>query len=98
MTSGVGGMLSMQANQKAAPDGYTLGYVSGGEYAKAVFSHTLPLDVRKSFQPVVQVITNPVYMTFSMKAPFATLQEMIAYARKNPGAISYGHGGVGGSS
>jgi tripartite-type tricarboxylate transporter receptor subunit TctC len=95
IATSVGGILALQTTYKSPPDGYTIQNTSGSTFQNATFQHKMDFDVRKVFAPVVQITISPQYMTLSPKAPFSTLKELIAYAKANPGVVSYGSSGVG---
>jgi tripartite-type tricarboxylate transporter receptor subunit TctC len=95
IATGVGGILALQTTYKSSPDGYTIQNSSGSTFQNATFQHKLPFDVRKVFAPVAQITISPQYMTMYPKAPFTNLRELIAYAKANPGKVTYGSSGVG---
>lgn len=80
---------------KAAPDGYTIGLMSSS------FS-TVPLTTRKSFAlvqftPISQVADFPLVLVANPKVPFASVPELVAYAKANPGKLTYGVSAQGGA-
>jgi tripartite-type tricarboxylate transporter receptor subunit TctC len=81
--------IGIDAVAKAAPDGYTLG--QGPVGALAITRHMvakLPYDIERDLQPVAVVTTGYMLLAVSPKAPFTSVGELIAYARKNPGKLS----------
>ena len=81
--------IGIDAVAKAPPDGYTLG--QGPVGALAITRHMvakLPYDIERDLQPVALVTTGYLLLAASPKAPFQTLPELIAYAKKNPGKLS----------
>ncbi|HEX6155259.1 MAG TPA: tripartite tricarboxylate transporter substrate binding protein [Burkholderiales bacterium] len=81
--------IGIDAVAKAAPDGYTLG--QGPVGALAITRHMvakLPYDIERDIQPVALVTTGYMLLAASPKAPFNTVAELIAYAKKNPGKLS----------
>jgi len=95
IATGVGGILALQTTFKSRPDGYTIQNSSGSTFQNATFQHKLEFDVRKVFTPVAQITISPQFMSLYPKAPFSNLKELVAYAKANPGKISYGSSGVG---
>lgn len=91
---GAGGTLGAAAMVQARPDGYTLTQLPLGIYR-------FPHMQKTSFDPVKD-ITHIICLTgytFGLAArpdaPYKTLKEMVAYAKANPGKVSYGHTGTG---
>ena len=98
ISSGIGGILALQQIHKSAPDGYTISNSSGSTIQNAHFQNKVSFDVRKDLKPIVQTTIAPQYMAFYPKAPFTTLKEMVAYAKANPGKVTFGTSGVGSGS
>jgi tripartite-type tricarboxylate transporter receptor subunit TctC len=81
--------IGIDAVAKAAPDGYTIG--QGPVGALAITRHMvakLPYDIERDLQPVALTTTGYMLLAASPKAPFSTVLELIAYAKKNPGKLS----------
>ena len=93
--SGGGGVVGSQATARAAPDGYTLmvGYV--GTHGTNPAVRKLPYDAVKDFTPIAMVGGTPNILVVPSTLPVKTLAEFIAYARANPGKVSYGSSGPG---
>jgi tripartite-type tricarboxylate transporter receptor subunit TctC len=93
---GGGGSLGAAAVARARPDGYTLllgGTVPNGIEA-LIKSHPL-YDPVKDFEPIASVAVFFVVIVIHPSVPAQTLQELITYAKANPGKLSYGHSGIG---
>jgi tripartite-type tricarboxylate transporter receptor subunit TctC len=92
------GIIAMRDVQRAAPDGYTLGVVSGG----SIISQPIMRDDTgysyKDFTPIGMMFVAPMVFLVPQKSRFQTLAEFIAYARQHPGELSYGAAGLGGST
>lgn len=96
--SGAGGTIATDILAKSQPDGYTLLFQSLGiSYAPALYKN-LPFDVRRDIAPVALVATQPFVMAVNAAVPAKSVAELIQLARKEPGHIRYGSGGVGGAS
>lgn len=95
--AGGSGMIAAQAVVKAAPDGYTLLMGSAGETAinPLVFKGRMAYNPSKDLQPVTLVTRIPNVLVVSPKLPVKNTEELIAYAKKNPGRLSYSSSGVG---
>ncbi len=93
---GANSILGADFVSKAAPDGYTFLTVIGAHAANAtLYAGKLPYDVVKSFAPVSLVGIAPLIMTVTNSLPVKDVKELIAYAKANPGRISFGSSGVG---
>jgi len=83
---------------RAAPDGYTMLATPAGPLAiNGLVQKTLPYEPNV-FVPVAMLALSPTVMTVRLDFPVKTAQEMIAYARKNPGKINYASQGPGSTS
>ncbi|MBA3504398.1 MAG: tripartite tricarboxylate transporter substrate binding protein, partial [Betaproteobacteria bacterium] len=81
---------------KAAPDGYTMLTVIAAHSANAtLYAGKLPFDTVKSFTPVSLVAIAPLILTVNHNFPAKDMRELIAYARANPGKVSFGSSGIG---
>lgn len=81
---------------KAAPDGYTLLTVIAAHSANAtLYAGKLPFDPVKGFTPVSLAAIAPLILTVSNNFPAKDMRELIAYARANPGKVSFGSSGIG---
>jgi tripartite-type tricarboxylate transporter receptor subunit TctC len=84
---------------KSAPDGYTILTVIAAHAANAtLYAGKLPFDPVASFAPVSMAAIAPLILTASNDFPARDVKELIAYARANPGKISFGSSGVGASA
>ncbi len=92
---GGGGVIACQATARAAPDGYTLlqGYVA--THGTSPATRKLPYDPIKDFTPVGMIGATPNVLVVNAALPVKTVQEFIAYVRRNPGKLSYGSAGQG---
>ena len=93
--SGGGGLIASQAVTRAAPDGYTLmlGYV--GTHGTNPAVRKLPYDAVKGFTAIGMVGGTPNVLVVSPETPAKSVQELVAYAKANPSALSYGSSGAG---
>jgi tripartite-type tricarboxylate transporter receptor subunit TctC len=97
---GAGGNIGADLIAKAQPDGYALamGAVATHAINPWLFA-SIPYDSVKDFAPVALVASVPnvllVNIDFAQKNNIQTVQELVAYARKNPGQLNYGSGGSG---
>jgi tripartite-type tricarboxylate transporter receptor subunit TctC len=95
--SGVGGVLGIDMVAKAAPDGYTLGFNNQGSVAMAPYALTkMPFNPNKDLALITTVVKVPEVVVVNPSLPVASLAELIAYAKANPGKINFGSAGAGG--
>jgi tripartite-type tricarboxylate transporter receptor subunit TctC len=93
---GGGASLGAAAVAHARPDGYTL--LLGGTLPhvnEAVLKRQPLYDPVKDLDPIAAVAANVLCIAVHPSVPVQTLKELIAYAKANPGKLSYGHAGVG---
>ena len=91
------GIVGTEMVAKAVPDGYTLLLAYSTHAQSAQLFTTLPYDPIKDFAPVTEVIATPLTMLIHPSVPAATVKEVIAYAKANPGKMNYGSSGPGSS-
>jgi tripartite-type tricarboxylate transporter receptor subunit TctC len=93
---GAGGNIGADFVAKSAPDGHILFLSSPGPMATSPFLYKdLPFDPRRDFTPIAMVADMPILFAAGKKAPVTTMAELIDYARKNPGKLTYGSSGNG---
>lgn len=93
---GANSILGADLAAKAAPDGYTFLTIIAAHAANAtLYAGKLPFDPVKSFAPVSLAASAPLIMTASNAFPAKDVRELIAYAKANPGKISFGSSGIG---
>lgn len=92
-----GGMVGME-QVRTSPDAYVLAFGSSATYIRSAFVAKVDWDVRKAFTPIAPVSASTLLLASSNEAPFKNFKELIAYAKANPGKLSYGSSAVGSSS
>lgn len=93
---GANSIIGADMVAKANPDGYTILTVITAHAANAtLYEGRLPFDHYKSLAPVSLVAISPLILTVSKDFPAKNVGELIAYARANPGKVSFGSSGVG---
>ena len=92
---GAGGMIGTEAASKAAPDGYTFLLTPNATMSVLPLMRKTAYDPVKSFMPVAQV--GDVLSGFVIHPGVGpkTFKEMVEYAKKNPGKLTYGSAGLG---
>ena len=94
---GAGSNLASGEVAAAAPDGYTLLLAAAPITMNGLLYRNLKWDVQKSFEPVSLVSSAPAVLAVSPALPVKNLQELIALAKKEPGKLTFGSTGNGGS-
>jgi tripartite-type tricarboxylate transporter receptor subunit TctC len=92
---GAGGTLGTAVVAKSPPDGYTLLFTSASYTFNPSLYKSLPFDPVRDFKPVTMFAKEPNLLSVHPSLPVASVKELIALARKRPGEITYGSGGVG---
>jgi tripartite-type tricarboxylate transporter receptor subunit TctC len=92
--AGAGAIVGTTAVRNAAPDGYTLLFT--GTSALSVIPHMRKVEYKMDdFVPIGTLSATSLIVVAPTGAPFKTLAEAIAYAKKNPAKLNYGSSGVG---
>ena len=93
---GGGASLGAAAVARARPDGYTILLGGTQTHVNEALLKSRPLyDPVKDLDPIAGVAANVLCIAVHPAVPVQTLKELIAYAKANPGKLSYGHSGVG---
>lgn len=96
---GAGSMIGARYVAGAAPDGHTLLLGNVSTFAIAPATTKSPgYDPSKSFTPIVQTSDMGAVMVTHPSFPANSVQEFVAYAKANPGKVSYGSAGIGNSA
>ena len=92
---GAGANIGAQVAAGSDPDGYTL-YITSVPHATNRFLYpSLSYDPIADFAPVTLICTQSNIMVVPNSSPAKSVLEFVAYAKANPGKISYGSGGIG---
>jgi tripartite-type tricarboxylate transporter receptor subunit TctC len=94
--AGAAGNIGAQIVARAAPDGYTLLMGTVGTHAiNQSLYKKMPFDPIKDFAPLSRVALVPNLLVANPSQPYKTVKEMIAYAKANPGKITFASSGNG---
>lgn len=95
--AGASGMIGTKAMASAKPDGYTIGQIP---ISVTRFSQlgTLQLDPLKDFTYLARTSGQTFGIAVPANSQFKSLQEVVAFAKANPGKVTYAHAGVGGAT
>ncbi|MET0544164.1 MAG: tripartite tricarboxylate transporter substrate binding protein [Variovorax sp.] len=93
--AGGGGVIASQNTARAAADGYTLmqGYVA--THGTSPATRKVPYDPVKDFTPIGMIGGTPNVLVVNADVPAKDFKEFVAYAKANPGKLSYGSAGAG---
>jgi tripartite-type tricarboxylate transporter receptor subunit TctC len=91
---GAGGAIGFAELAKAAPDGYTIGFINTPNVL------TIPIERKSAFQwqdfdLLGNVVDDPGNFSVHADSPYKNLKDLVAYAKANPGAVTYGTTGIG---
>jgi len=92
-------MLAASEAARALPDGHTLLYAPSSTFAQN--PHTLanvPYDPFKDFTPITLATRGPLVLTLHVSVPATNVRELVAWAKANPGKLTFASFGVGTSS
>jgi tripartite-type tricarboxylate transporter receptor subunit TctC len=95
---GAGGNVGAEAVVKSAPDGYTLLMVPPAVAANPALYEHLSFDFIRDTAPVAGVVRVPNVVEVNPSLAVHTLPELIAYAKANPGKLSFASAGIGTAS
>ena len=94
--AGASGAIGTQYVAQAAPDGYTLLLLASPFTTVAASLPSANYDPLTQFAPVGMIASGPLVWAASTKLPVNNMKELVALARKKPGALNYGSAGSGG--
>ena len=93
---GAAGNLGIDQVAKSVPDGTTFLHVPAGNITiNATLIRDMPFNWERDFVPVTMIATAPNLLAVHPSVPAKNLKELIAYAKANPGKLTYGSPGIG---
>ncbi|HYI85762.1 MAG TPA: tripartite tricarboxylate transporter substrate binding protein [Burkholderiales bacterium] len=92
---GGGGAIGTVEAARAAADGYTLLFVADPVITLHLVVKNVQFDMQRDFAAVTQVTTQPIAVAVHSSLPVKSVHELIAYAKANPGKLSFAHSGTG---
>jgi tripartite-type tricarboxylate transporter receptor subunit TctC len=96
---GAGGIVGTAHVAKAAPDGYTWLFTTASHVRTPAFTPNVPYDAVKDFIHLTLAAQNfGQVLVLNPNLPFKTLEEMLAFAKANPGKLTYASAGIGTAS
>jgi tripartite-type tricarboxylate transporter receptor subunit TctC len=94
---GAGTIVGTAVAANSAADGYTLLLASTPFAINPSINANLPYDTFKAFTPVALIARSFDIVVVNPKLPFMSIQDVVAYAKANPGKLNFGSPGIGSS-
>jgi len=94
---GAGGLVAGEFVARSEPNGYTLLYANTSVLAvnPALQGANMPYDPATAFAPIGFVSNSPQLLVANPKVPYRSVQELVAWAKSNPGKLNFATAGVG---
>ena len=92
---GAGGNIGMGQGARAAGDGYTVLVVPPNVVVNPAMYPTVPYDPYRDFEPITIAVTSPTVLTVHPSVAVASVKELIALVKSNPGKYSFASPGTG---
>jgi tripartite-type tricarboxylate transporter receptor subunit TctC len=93
--AGASGAIGTETVAKSPPDGHTLLFTATAHGTVPALKRTLPYDAAKSFTPVALAATSALALVIGPQVPATRLDEFVALAKRQPGALYYSSPGNG---
>jgi tripartite-type tricarboxylate transporter receptor subunit TctC len=93
--AGAGGSIGSAVVAREAPDGYTLLINSNAHSVNPAIYAKLPYDTTKDFSDIVPLAVQPNVLVVNAGAPYRSVMDLVNEAKAKPGAINWGHAGIG---
>ena len=93
--TGASGMIGTGYVAKAKPDGYTVLVASGEMAVNPHMYKSMVYDIEKDLQPITLLVKVPNVLAVHPSIPATNVQELIAFAKKNAGSVTFSSSGVG---
>ena len=94
--TGAAGAIGVSIANDANPDGYTICLISASHSVNSATNTKLPYDLTKDLQGISQATSLFYVVYINSSVPVKSIQEMVAYAKANPGKLLFSSSGTGG--
>jgi tripartite-type tricarboxylate transporter receptor subunit TctC len=95
---GAGSMLGTEVVARAAPDGYTIAVVATSHAINPSVYARMPYDTGRDLAPICHTVNLTNLLVVNPSVPAASIQELIALAKRKPGTLTFGSAGIGQSN
>jgi len=95
---GSGGLVGGEYVARAKPDGYTVLVLSLSHILRQAIDPKMPFNVLTDFEPVCFYVIQPLLILVKGDSKFRTVEDLIDFAKKNPGKLTMGNSGTGATS
>ncbi len=92
---GAGGILAAQNVARMAPDGYTILQGASTHLVQKAMQPSVKFDALKDYVHITRTAFSPAMLVVNASAPWKTMEELVAAAKKEPGKLNYASGGIG---
>ncbi|RTZ41668.1 tripartite tricarboxylate transporter substrate binding protein [Candidimonas sp. SYP-B2681] len=97
--TGASGMIAAESTFRAQPDGYTINFVASPTLTiTPLIQKNTKIDLNEDFTYIGNILNYTNVLVINKDIPVKSVSELVAYAKKNPNAVSFGSAGVGGSN
>src|SRR5690606_13241030 len=97
--TGASGMIAAESTSRAQPDGYTINFVASPTLTiTPLIQKNAKLNLDKDFTYIGNIVDYTNVLVINKDIPVKNIQELVAYAKKDPKAVSFGSAGVGASN
>jgi tripartite-type tricarboxylate transporter receptor subunit TctC len=93
--AGAGGSIGSAVVAREVPDGYMLLVNSNAHSVNPAIYANLPYDTTKDFSDIVPLAVQPNVLVVNAGAPYKSVMDLVNEAKAKPGAINWGHAGIG---
>lgn len=93
--AGANGVIGTEYVARQPGDGYTWLFTGPGHFTNEVLMGKVPFDPIKDFKPVARLASVMLVLVVPQNSPFQSVKDIVDYARRNPGKVSYASAGSG---